>query len=390
MKLVNILEAIFPVSRGQLQDKPYNVFVDLDGVLTDLASGVSKTADGTPNKISWKKPSALVAALDNSSNYDQVLHFYVNLPKTKECDKIWAAANELGASGKVTILTASPKDNMINQDAVRDGKITWCKANLNPRPSEVLVVPHGKKASAIGRQLTEFDVLIDDSDNNIKQWIEAGGTAIPHIPGNPNTTIRNLKTPGKLGVEIDLSIDRAKEVVYKMRDLFYKTGLDLDDATARTNDAEIVSDWLASIGGLAGQELSGIGTNLVQAIRSGDGETVSLKFNELKRNVSKLAANEEGFSTKFSERAGVGKEFKLGGRRYSLSIRQSSVVFSEPSRLNSKHKGNTIKIPVIAPYSSNDDLFKYLIGVMKKEYGRQSDLAGFVEMVASAISNYWT
>ncbi len=363
----------------------------MDGVLSDLDAATSKDVNGKRNKFHWKKPEATANAIQDAKNEKQVFQFYSNMPKTGECDRVWAAAAELAKStgGKLVILTATPKSTDINQKGVFNGKNEWCRRNLNPQPDDVKVVEHGKKASTIGK-LTATDVLVDDSENNIRDWINAGGTAIPHIPGSGGITVDNLKTPGKLGVEVDLSLDRAVRALSEIRTLLFDTGLDLEDPELCRTDSGTVAKLLSGIGGRTGRALEPTGAGLVDAIASCDGDAATAAYKRLASTLSGLQQNQEGYSTKFSQRAGKGKEFTLNGERHSLSIRQTTITFLNPARVHRSHnQAQAIKIPILAPYSSDDELFKYLIGVMKKEYGKQSDIDGFIDLVGSAIANYW-
>jgi len=206
MKLTHLIrplhEGIWPVYGGG-NGGEYSVYVDLDGVLVDLNAGITRSG----SKVHWKNPEAISDAIaklgGDPLNYDDVAKFYSELPKTPEADAIWSAASK--TAKRLFILSAKPPSkysDILNIEAVDDGKYNWVLNNLDPSPDDIHIVRHGDKSKFAK---TSSDVLVDDDYHNISGWRQAGGSAIVHIHGSARGTLSGLANPsGKMDVEIDM------------------------------------------------------------------------------------------------------------------------------------------------------------------------------------------
>lgn len=415
MKLHSIIsqsqidEAIVPVSKGSILNEPYNVYVDMDGVLADLRAAVKYGRNGKSSGIFWQKPEALAMHLKNPNDKDEIMKFFLGgnkdvngddipaLPKIRGCDQVWTAAAELAKrnGGKLFVLTALPDQpkkkefGKIDRDAVKDGKIKWCKQNLSPSPDDVLVVDHGKKVEAAGGQLSETDVLVDDSEFNITAWVKAGGTAIPHIPGSFKVTVNNLKTPGKLGAVIDLSIQRAeaqiKSIISYIND---NPGLDLSDDEAIKSDIAEFEAKSQAIGGLASKSLKPLFDELNAAMLAKDTTLIADVLHKMQNELNDLSL--EGFPTRLKKARGKDKFIDVDDQKITVSVRSLKMSFDNPSTLNKKHGlSNEITVPILSPFTSDDSMLKKLVGLMKKEYNIQQDRLAFIELVAGSLAKYY-
>ncbi|MPN47251.1 hypothetical protein SDC9_194852 [bioreactor metagenome] len=87
-----------------------------------------------------------------------------------------------------TILSALPSpDRKIAMANARKGKIDWLKKELGTQyANNAILCFRPEKALQSGTSR----ILIDDNQDNIREWEEAGGTAVLHK--NTNRTIRYL------------------------------------------------------------------------------------------------------------------------------------------------------------------------------------------------------
>lgn len=162
------------------QDLDLKVFLDMDGVLTDFTGACEKLNE---HMMVWY-------AADRERFWKQITAagsgFWSDMP--------WMAGGKelhgfLKSSGlKPTILSALPSpDRKIAMVNARKRKIEWLKKELGaPYANNAILCFRPEKALQSGSSR----ILIDDNSNNIREWEEAGGTAILHK--NADRTIRCL------------------------------------------------------------------------------------------------------------------------------------------------------------------------------------------------------
>lgn len=156
------------------------IYVDLDGVCADFHKKVLElTGDSYKGEDTWRI-------------LDQVPNLFYNLEVlegTKEA--LLYISNEFGREN-VEYLTALPKITGLLHTAQKD-KVRWVKDKLEVGYMDcnlqVNCVQHWsyKKYFCEGSD----DILIDDSDRNIQQWVEYGGTGILHR--NWGSTLKELE-----------------------------------------------------------------------------------------------------------------------------------------------------------------------------------------------------
>ncbi|HOW15623.1 hypothetical protein [Methanosarcina sp.] len=162
------------------QDSDLKVFLDMDGVLTDFTGACEKLSEhmmiwyAADRERFWKHITAAGPG------------FWSEMP--------WMTGGKelhgfLKSSGLYpTILSALPSpDRKIAMANARKGKIEWLKKELgDPYANDAILCFRPEKALQSGSSR----ILIDDNSNNIREWEEAGGTAILHK--SADRTIRCL------------------------------------------------------------------------------------------------------------------------------------------------------------------------------------------------------
>jgi 5'(3')-deoxyribonucleotidase len=138
------------------------IYMDMDGVVADFVAGYRQHFDRDAYK---DDPFTIVQYVISVPN------FFRTLPKL---DKGIELLNTLKKDYTIVFLT-TPMDEDIN---CRRDKIEWIRENIGPGYS---IIFSSNKAEYANSQ---YDILIDDMEDNLKPWREAGGTAINFIQDN--------------------------------------------------------------------------------------------------------------------------------------------------------------------------------------------------------------
>ena len=153
----------------------HRVFCDMDGVLVDFDKGYRELPgglelDGTPHTSNefWTPI--------NEKGKD----FWVNLEWMSDGKILWNYIEDY-----YPILLSSPSRKGFGS---REGKDIWVKRELPGVPLKLEYSFNKKKYSGPG------NILIDDRESNIDQWIEHGGIGILHK--SAEETIVELKKIG--------------------------------------------------------------------------------------------------------------------------------------------------------------------------------------------------
>ena len=167
-----------------LQETPKGIiFCDMDGVLVDLIGGMTKLA-GVPRI----ETQAFELWLEkNKKKFDaEHPHLFATLPWMVDGKRLWAYISKY----QTEILSAHTKSW---QPSSKEDKMSWIKSNMSPKPTEInLVLRHEKQDYAMRNGIP--NILIDDYDQNIKEWQAKGGIGILHK--NAADTIAQLKKLG--------------------------------------------------------------------------------------------------------------------------------------------------------------------------------------------------
>lgn len=145
------------------------VFLDLDGVFADF--------DARVKHLSGKHPHQLERArLWKMINADK--RFFAELELIEGCMELWEATKDL----EPVFLTGAPSSKVFQEQ-----KREWVARIFGPGFT-VHVVPKKLKQDFSG----PGKVLIDDTPENIEQWIARGGHGILH-KGDHASTVQALR-----------------------------------------------------------------------------------------------------------------------------------------------------------------------------------------------------
>jgi hypothetical protein len=161
----------------------------MDGVLCDFEGGVDRHVPGLPwkdlNRSRSHLPKELILLKDRM--YDYVINhspeFWINLDWMPNA---WSMFCYVQRTFKhVGIITAP----LTGDSMCPDGKREWIKRNLFGI-QEIVVTKDKEKY--VGIIPGDVQVLIDDRQDNIEKWIEAGGVGILHE--DPEDTVYHLES----------------------------------------------------------------------------------------------------------------------------------------------------------------------------------------------------
>lgn len=161
-------------------------YFDMDGVLAAFNKGFSMlkgsggvTADQYKNSVGEEDA---IWPIINAYGRDK---FFAGLPWEEGGREMWDYASDNFLNLK--ILTALGKTNQSDKLSSK-GKMSWLHRNLPMiNTNDIIMVPnkHSKKHYA-----KPGDILIDDTDVCINEWVKKGGIGILHK--NSKDTIRQL------------------------------------------------------------------------------------------------------------------------------------------------------------------------------------------------------
>jgi len=140
------------------------VFLDLDGVFADFDARVKRLSGRYPDQLER-------AQLWKMINADK--RFFAELELIEGCLLLWEATKYL----EPVFLTGAPSSKIFQQQ-----KREWVERIFGPEFA-VHVVPKKRKQEFSG----PHRVLIDDSPENIEQWVACGGYGILHVGDHAST-----------------------------------------------------------------------------------------------------------------------------------------------------------------------------------------------------------
>lgn len=165
------------------------IYLDMDGVLVNFLAGAHKatgflwhTSDW--DAVPWHERAKLIKqGIDN-------IPFWEHLEPLDDYNVLWNYTK----SHQPRILTAQPSWNVGCEEPAQRGKRIWCKKHLMIPEDRIHVVYRAQKKDFALNTDGKPNVLVDDHDNNIKEFTEAGGIAILHT--SAATTVEKLKELG--------------------------------------------------------------------------------------------------------------------------------------------------------------------------------------------------
>jgi len=193
-----------------MENIPYNIYCDMDGVLVDFEKGVIEKMNSELSSDSPKLPklaNKVTAELgrnyvtrDDIGKYSSgkskasikymyaLVHddeeFWANLPWMKGGKILWTRIR----SQHPMILT-SPMDKRGKNESML-GKNRWVERNLGISPDRIIFA-HSKWDYALSED-GQPNILIDDFNTKVDPWNERGGIGILHL--NAENTMKILDT----------------------------------------------------------------------------------------------------------------------------------------------------------------------------------------------------
>lgn len=155
----------------------YNIFCDLDNVLTDFDNNFKKYSGGiSPREYEEKMGKE---EFWNLIDVKIGQKFWTEMPWMNDGHELWNFIKQY----KPTILSA-PSRNPVSSK----GKKEWVKSEL---PGTKLILAFADEKQKYSE---ENSILIDDMKKNIEQWVSQGGIGILHK--SSGDTINQLKKLG--------------------------------------------------------------------------------------------------------------------------------------------------------------------------------------------------
>ena len=146
--------------------KKYQLYVDLDGVLTNWEKEVEMLGQGTAEEIiEHSGESGLWTVIQ-----DKGVAFWANMEWLPDGKELWSFCKK----NNPIILTAPPTVLPGRQYAEK-GKKIWIRRELGPDVAYIIKPSKEKRKFA-----TPNAILIDDRQENIKGWVRDGGIGILH------------------------------------------------------------------------------------------------------------------------------------------------------------------------------------------------------------------
>jgi hypothetical protein len=154
----------------KIDTKPFELYLDLDGVFADFDGGFFKLSNGRwPHQVEKKVLWSIINSVDE---------FFYELDLMKDAEHLWEYCKQYNPK----FLTGLPaKKNG------REQKQKWVAEKFGSE-WETIVLPKKEKQLHSGPN----KVLIDDTMVNIEQWVSKGGHGIFHA-GDVWETIAKLE-----------------------------------------------------------------------------------------------------------------------------------------------------------------------------------------------------
>lgn len=163
-----------------------NIFIDLDGVLSNFELGVENLGfnlEKIMNSNDNKKKGFLWATIRKNPQ------FWGELELLNDAMELW----NYFESQNPFILTGIPATfGKEDFEKVKFQKINWVKKHFSIPEERIICCITSKKPSYI--EINSHNILIDDTTKNISNWVNAGGIGIIHK--NSHKTIKQYNDLG--------------------------------------------------------------------------------------------------------------------------------------------------------------------------------------------------
>ncbi len=156
-------------------EQQYKVYCDMDGVIVDFEHGYNRlTGRKTPGFSSPYNKKEFWSAIDKAG-----AKFWADLEWMKDGPQLWNYIKQFNPK----LLTA-PSMNPSSEE----GKLQWVQKHI---PGTQTIFKQAKDKQDLAEPNA---ILIDDREDNIERWIDAGGIGIRHT--STSSTIKKLKKLG--------------------------------------------------------------------------------------------------------------------------------------------------------------------------------------------------
>jgi len=146
------------------------LYCDLDGVLVDFEKGVINRLGKIPEELNRNMMWAVLRKTPN---------FYDKLPWMSKGRTLWEAIKDYNP----VILTGCPRGGWSEED-----KRNWCARELGPHIKVICCDTREKP-----NYCSEGDMLIDDRDMIMDEWIKKGGKYVLYSETNLESNIETIK-----------------------------------------------------------------------------------------------------------------------------------------------------------------------------------------------------
>lgn len=163
-------------------------YIDMDGVLVDMDGGFKKISGGLlPKEYEAKNGKNSFWKLINKHP-----NFWIELEPLPDAKILWSYINETFKDPLPLILSAGSGSKLAEQ------KRAWIKKHIDPSmdDSRIIIAKKGtEKPNYIVKNPTVHTehILLDDTNENINAWNNAGTNMVALLHKNAAESIKNIK-----------------------------------------------------------------------------------------------------------------------------------------------------------------------------------------------------
>ena len=151
--------------------KPFDVFLDLDGVFADFDGKIKEITGSWPHELPKKELWKSVYRKHD---------FFASLDLMKGWEILWTYFKPFDP----IFLTGAPSGK-----SMQDQKIEWVKEKFGDKwAGQTIVLPRRDKQLHSGPR----KLLVDDNETNVAEWVSKGGYGFLYT-GDPHATITEVE-----------------------------------------------------------------------------------------------------------------------------------------------------------------------------------------------------